>query len=333
MRDWFADSNRRKAGRVVFDKARDRFDKDAGTKLLALSQNYGAGTYFVPKQRTERLISNLLAITRLPASLCMAQTSHRDPKALSDLLRQQDRYPDREWMLRDGWLYSVHDLRQSPWNKVCDVGTAERIETDEWAWSAAPEARHGFVRLLKECLSARVARLRMRWARDEGCYCFSATTNLLPRHVPYTSLQQKTSRIVFQGYPSKTDASRIAYYRHVGFEPRFLRLAHEWYLEITPRYVFTTDGREPHPFREEYQAKIKTIEGSAAVRGTIVMFAALLRDDSALYREVYPHLGFGDLVAVDSEVGIDDRAWTNRDELRSTASTDAEGELRGLFNP
>lgn len=330
VRDCFADANRRKSGKAVFDKKYDRFDKDTGPRLLALCQNYGAATYFVPKRKKERLISNLLSVTRLPASLFMAETAHRDPKELRDRLRQDIEYPDREWMLRDGWLYSVHNLRRHPWNKVCDVGTVENIDTDEWAWSDVPEARNGFIRLLKTCLWTRVAKMRMRWDATEGCYHFRATQDLSPFSVHYTSLQQRTSRVVFQGYPSKVDPSRMAYYRHVGFEPRFLRLAEEWYLEITPRYLFTTDGETPHPFREEYQAKIKTFEGGAAVRGTVVMFAALLQDESTLYRQAYPHLGFGKLVTAETEVGIDDDAWSNRDELRASAGV--ENDSPGLFD-
>lgn len=332
VRDWFGDAARRKSGKAIFDKSRDRFDKDTGTKLLALCQNYGAGTYFVPRQKKERLVSNLLHVTRLPTSLYMAETTLRDPKDLHERLRGEIEFPPREWMLRDGWLYSVHDLRHHPWNTVCDAGTSERIETHEWAWSTVPEARHGFVRLLKECLTTRVATLRMRWNRDEHCYHFVATRDLAPREAHYTSLQQRTSRVVFQGYSFKKDPSRIAYYRHVGFEARFLCISHEWYLELTPRYIFTTDGRHPHPFREEYQAKIKTFEGGAAVRGTVVMFASLLQDDPSLFRPAYPHLGFGALAAVEVDVGIDDAAWSHRDELQPSMRAEADSDDIGLFS-
>ncbi|MHC4369295.1 MAG: hypothetical protein ACYSW8_16930, partial [Planctomycetota bacterium] len=106
---------------------------------------------------------------------------------------------------------------------------------------------------------------------------------------------------------------RIAYYRHVGFEPRFLRFDGKWCLEINPTYRFTSDGKEPHPFREEYLSKIKSIEGSAAVGGIVVMFAALLADRHNLFAKNYGHLGFGDLMSVKMPVGIDDSLWSKRD--------------------
>ena len=60
-------------------------------------------------------------------------------------------------------------------------------------------------------------------------------------------------------------------------------------------------------------SKIKSIEGSGAVGGLVVMFAALLADREGLFTDNYPHLGFGRLLAVDLQVGIDDSMWRKRD--------------------
>lgn len=145
------------------------------------------------------------------------------------------------------------------------------------------------------------------------------------------SLQQRTTRTVFQAYRSKLDPTKIAYYRHQGFKPHFLRLEDRWYVEITPRYIFTADGKQPHAFREEYQAKIKTIEGGAAVRGTVVMFASLLQDETGLFAKPYPHLGFGSLATVEVDVGIDDGLWSRKDELQSSVQTELEEVDPDLF--
>jgi hypothetical protein len=44
------------------------------------------------------------------------------------------------------------------------------------------------------------------------------------------------------------------------------------------------------------------------------MFAALLRDREGLFADNYPHLGFGNLLDGELEVGIDDKLWAKDDK-------------------
>lgn len=245
-------------------------------------------------------------------------------------------WPPREWILGDGRVYSVFNLREHPWSSVCDIGTVERIETEEWASSQSSDTRHSFAWLLDRCLASRLGPHGIVWNKDEGCYCFRArvvkqTGELLPRVVTYTSLKQTATRTVFQAYMSKREPERVAYYRHYGFKQKFQWLDGKWHLEITPRYVFTSDGREPHRFREEYQSKIKAIEGGTAVRNIVLMFASLLQDQPGLFASPYPYLGFGELASVEVEVGIDDERWANKDELQPSSQTELEEVDAGLF--
>jgi hypothetical protein len=106
----------------------------------------------------------------------------------------------------------------------------------------------------------------------------------------------------------------------VGFESRFRRFDGRWCLQINPTYLFTSDGDKPHPYREEYLSKIKSIEGSGAVGGTVVMFASLFRDREGLFPDNYPHLGFGDLLGGELEVGIDDKLWAKNDKTSLSES-------------
>lgn len=338
LRSWFSDPARRKSGRIVFDKSADRFDKHSGPALLAMTQQYGSGVYILPKRKPERLVSNLLAVTRLPARLYMAETRYRESQELREALRQRQDWPPKEWFLRDGRIYSIHNLREEPWRSVCDAGTVESIETEEWSQSDSIEQKNGLIRLLEACLSTRIAPMGLSWNKDEDCYYYKPRIDknsgaMIPREVWYKSLQQRTSRIVFQEYRSKKDPAQVAYYRHHGFKSHFVRLDGQWYMEITPRYIFTADGKTPHSFREEYQSKIKAIEGGAAVRGTIVMFAALLQDETGLFAKPYPHLGFGELATIEIGVGIDDELWGKRDELQPSPHSELEEVDPGLFAP
>ena len=151
--------------------------------------------------------------------------------------------------------------------------------------------------------------------------------DLSPRVKRYRSRQQSAERDVFREYRSKTDPSKIFYYRHVGFEPRFRHFDGRWCLEINPTYLFTSDGEKTHPYNEEYLAKIKSIEGSGAVGGSVVMFASLLRDREGLFADNYPHLGFGNLLDGELDVGIDDKFWSKDD--KKTADRGAGGRSGG----
>ena len=95
---------------------------------------------------------------------------------------------------------------------------------------------------------------------------------------------------------------------------RFRRFDGKWCLEINPTYLFTSDGEKTHPYHQEYLAKIKSIEGSGAVGGSVVMFAALLRDREGLFPDNYPHLGFSNLLNAELDVGIDDKLWSKDDK-------------------
>jgi len=313
VKEYFADATRASSRKILFNKTANALAGTTQPDLLSLCQSSGAGTYFRPAPKPEDLLSNLLTIKRLPKQLCRADTSFTDGAELHKELRKRMDYPPREWFLHGGVIYTVHDLREEPWRGLCDLGTVETIETEEWSESDDPEPRRHFVWLLKCCLRRACGRLGMRYDKDDGYYYFKATDDLSPRQMSYKSRKKATRRTVFQGYRSKTDPERIAYYRHVGFESFILQFDGQWCLQINPTYRFTSDGEELHPFREEYLSKIKSIEGSGAVGGIVVMFAALLADRHGLFDRNYEHLGFGDLLGVEMPVGIDDLLWRKRD--------------------
>jgi len=326
VKDYFRDTAKQNARRIIFDKAENRLEDGVRVELLALAQAAGAGTYFRSSPKREHLYSNLLVVTRLPTRIYRGQALHAEPAELNRILKEEVKYPPREWFPHAGVVYSVHDLRDEPWVKVCDRGTIETIETDEWSEADEADVRRRFVWLLNECVRSFCGRIGMRYDKDAHLLYFKKTVDLSPRRKAYLSRKHKATRIVFREYRSKKDPSRIAYYRHVGFEPRFRRFDGRWCLEINPTYRFTSDGEQLHPYREEYLSKIKSIEGSGAVGGLVVMFAALLRDREGLFADNYPHLGFGELLGVDMPVGIDDSLWRKRDLASASAVPDTDDD-------
>ncbi len=315
VKDYFRDDpSHQKSRRIVFDKRANALTTTAADRLLQLVQAAGAGTYFRPAPKRERLYTNLLEITRLPQLIYWAKTELREQKVLFEELKKNVQYPPREWLLFNKFVYSVHDLRDIPWTSVCQIESVDWIETLEWAFTDVPEKRRLFVWLLNECLRSFAGKIGMRYSKEDEALFFKKTPDLSRRVKRYRSRQQHAVRDVFREYRSERDPSKLFCYRHVGFEPRFRFFDDRWCLEINPTYLFTSDGVKKHPYHEEYLAKIKSIEGSGAVGGSVVMFAALLRDREGLFADNYPHLGFGQLLEADLDVGIDDALWSKGDK-------------------
>jgi hypothetical protein len=326
VKDYFRDPSRANARKIQFDKQANALTQASTDDLLSVAQSVGSGAYFRAAPKRERLDTNLLEVTRLPAAIYRAETAFRDPRDLITALKKREEFPAREWILDDGAVYSVLDLRDGLWTEVCDRGTVESFDAREWAESPDRGVQRKFVWLMNECLRQHVSRMGMRWRKELGLLFFKATKDLTPRTKRYLSRQQVAKREVFREYRSKKDPSRILYYRHVGFEPRFQRFDGKWCLEINPSYLFTSDGRAQHPYHQEYLAKIKSIEGSGAVGNVVIMFAAMLRDQEGLFSEKgnYPHLGFGELLSVELDVGINDQNWAKQKEVAAIEADDAE---------
>jgi hypothetical protein len=317
VKDYFRNEpEQQHARRIHFDKSANALTSNAAGQLLQYVQTAGAGTYFRPAPKRERLHSNLLVVSRFPQLIYRAKSRFHDAKGLHAQLRKKMQYPPHEWVLNSKTIYSVHDLRDEPWAAVSEVESVDSVEGTKWAHSKDPDEQRLFVWLLNECLRSLAGKIGMRYSREDDALYFKKTADLTPRIKRYKSRQQSTERPVFRAYRSETDPEKLFYYRHIGFESRFRRFDGRWCLEMNPTYLFTLDGVTKHPYHEEYLAKIKSIEGSGAVGGSVVMFAALLRDRDDLFADNFPHLGFGALLEAEIEVGIDDKLWSKTDKRK-----------------
>jgi hypothetical protein len=168
------------------------------------------------------LYSNLLEVTRFGEHIYVAETDFRDPGSLWTRLYQQRSHVGNEWVLKNRRIFSFHDLSTHPWNQICDQGTVEQFDVEEWALSEDPDVQRDFVRLLNLSLKEKL-NPDVLYQRKRGCYYFAPTADLSSFTLPYKSRVQNTARTVFQGYPFKKDPSRIAYYRHSAFVGQFMQ--------------------------------------------------------------------------------------------------------------
>jgi len=330
IKSYFSDPQVRAKRLVVFDKRANAFNKDATDALRHLAVPRAAGIYTqTPAPRSETLFSNLLPVARFAQRLYVGETKFHEPKAFFKELEKYVEHPRGEWFLKDKHLYSFHDLAQTPWSAVCDPATIQNVATDDWALSQDREKMNDFIRLLGECLRDHLGRRGVKYYRRKkgvrGYYFFKPTKDLSPRIVRWHALQKWAERTVFEAHQGKIDPTRIAYYRHLAFQPKFRRFGGQWFLEITPTYHFTKDGQKPDSYGEDRLSKIKRIEKNAAVFASVLFWARFICTPDDFFRKGNEFAHFADLMDFPVEFGVNDEDWKNRAEDEEIADLEQEG--------
>lgn len=304
--DYFREIEPRSARKVVFDKQADRFDGDATQPLIEISVPHAAGMYAPTPPREEQLVTNLLEVVSFAEHIYVAPAQCPTEKAAREELRGQ--VAGAEWILRGKQLIGFHPFDDAPWHRVCDTGAIERFSSLEWADSEDPVRLREFVELLNRALREKVkSELNFHGARN--LYYFRATDDLDTKMVGV--------RRVFHGYENKRDPSRISYYRHSAFRGQFHCFDGRWYLEITPEYLFTSDGWKDSRYHADYLKKMKRIERNDAVRQQVAFWAGCLSAPDNLLSPTYPFLDFGELLSFEVDFGFDEKQWRVPDEQSS----------------
>lgn len=309
IKDYFRDPKQRQSRKVVFDKQRDRFDSNARDALIQLAVPRDSGLYLAPRPKQEKLYSNLLRVSHLSDHLYTAYTATEDESKAHSALQKIGREVGQEWLLKENFVLSFHDLRRAPWSEICDQGTVEQHNMAEWSLSNRLERQQEFVWLLNKTLCEKV-KDNLFFDRKKKLYYFKPTSDLSARRYCYRSLEKKTHRDVFQSY-CKKNSEEVAYYRHSAFKGQFIRVESNWFLEITPTYFFTWDGYTRDRYEQNRLSGIKRLEKNSAVLGQLVMWAEFLVTPAQgeLFLSRYPFLDFNKLEEFEIDVGINEKVW------------------------
>lgn len=334
IKDYFRDPAVLKTRKVVFNKKTNRFSSDSAGHLRTLAIPPDAGIYFSPLQKTEHLYTNLLKVSSFADHVYLAETRYRSPRDVWGEIDALKAKVGPEWMLKNKMMLSFYPLDEFPFNHVCDSGTCERFDANEWSDTDDEDKKREFVNLLNRALGQRMKLHGLRYHKDHEIFFFPPNRHLATRKIEYMSLTRKASREVFKQYRSKVDPHRKTYCRHSAFKGAFLRLDGNWFLEITPTYHFSKNGFDDHPFRDELLKGIKRLERNPAVVGQLLMWADLLkRPLENLFSQEYSFLRFGELQEVQLGVSIPDNAWYEAEdglEKRTMSEQDNQPELFGL---
>lgn len=314
VKDYFRAPERRASRRVIFNKQTTRFNEACAGALCELAVPRDVGLYFAPVPRREFLISNLLKLTKLPEQIYVAKTSFRTAGQVWFHARSNRLRITGEWVLTSKAILSAHNLREPPWSQLCDPGTAERVDAEDWSRAEEPERQNEFLDLLHHCLRDMLAPHDVVYDKRLDIFYFKATRNLTPRRLSYPSLKQLADKTVFGPHESKTTAGHVAYYRHSAFRGMFRRFDDTWFLELTPTYYFSSDGRQESRFAAERTSGIKRLERNRAVLGQLLMWTECLTQGPTLFRPGYSFLAFSCPERFHLDAGVDDADWLRHED-------------------
>jgi nucleoside phosphorylase len=283
----------------------------------------------VQAAKLEESFANLIPLRYFPDTLYVAPTESKTQKHAWFLLNQgvsaksADRVPGA-WTLHEGNLYSLVDPERSRLKKIIDVGGLEQFNTSEWAFSDDENKRRLFVRLLNHALREDLWSQGVRYYGDQDVYAFMGRPAEPPRRLNYANLKIRSTATVVSHYEHKAKkGKRYKYLRHGAFQGRFRFLGGQWYLEITPSYRFTRDGKELDRYHEDRLSGIKRLERNRSVLSQLLIWQAVLRapwpraDRARL-------LEFAPLVSFRFESSVDESSLTALDAPIIVPSRDRE---------
>ncbi len=299
------DPDRRRSRRIDFDKQRDRLDETAASALLDLAAPASDGLYVPSPHRPEQLTSNLLMVERLPDTIWAAPATVAGNSEAWEVLRRHGVFA-ADWMILDRTVFSFRRPDEELFFHIVD-GTAEAIDTSEWADAKSSDAYRNFVRLLNQTLAEMHHRELRRHPKRHYLY-FRPTEDLSERRL--STGKSKNGRVVFRAYPDEGDPANARHFRHHAIDHQFVRLGGRWFIELNPTYHFTTDGYRDLPWGAELVKGMKRREKNDAVRALVAVWARYLRGADDLFSNQDDALiRFGELETFDVDRGVDERAW------------------------
>jgi nucleoside phosphorylase len=278
---------------------------------------------------SEEAYANLLRMTAFPERLFVAPATCASIKdgwrvLLGNNKGKAGYYVPSSWFLYEGNVYSLADPEESVIGKIVDTGGVEVHQTKNWAFSQQQEQRRQFVSLMNNALRDDLWCHGVRFHPDAEVYAFVGSLDKPPRKFKYQNLRVRSTVTVVSHYEGTTKAGKsYKYLRHVAFKGRFRLLEDLWYLEITPTYRFTTDGKKQHWRHEDLLSGIKRFEKNRSVLSQILLWQAVLRAPWTK-SDRQRMLEFGALPRFDYRPTIDERELTALDAPAIQPALDKE---------
>lgn len=265
----------------------------------------------------DTLFANLAPLKAYPATMYVSPATIATYKQGWGRLRDgASSYVTQAWVLHNKNIYSFEDPSSGYLAKIVDTTAIEAHESSHWALTADADERRIFVHLLNGALRDDLAIFGVRFAPDDGVYYFAGRPEEPPRRFKYKNVRLWSTMTVVSKYPHVAkDGTESTYLRHLAFDGRFRNLGGAWFLEVSPTYRFTHDGRKKSWLHEYRLSGIKRWEGNRSVLSQVLLWSNVLSSVPGPDRPKR-HLAFDTLPVFEIERPIAD------DELSSVESVD-----------
>lgn len=333
--------------RLVFDKVADRLDAVAMDRLAAVAMRNGRLGVHIPPMRTDERVHLNLMHVRMPDEIFVADSpfaSGRD--AVPALLRADGHHFD--WVIRGRRFVSFRDPRGTALEAIVDVDTVEAVETELIAESDDHDDEVVMIELLRRTMAEQFA-AALAYDRKGRAFHFRADNRFETRRYRYRSLKDVTSAMVVQVYLYKKGKrqGQVHSVRHHAFSPRFERIGGEWFLSISPTFVFTEDGFRPHRFASDLLAGKKRKDRNGSIRGQVFLFRFLL-SGATLPQETFDFsdlpvsdagastartrvLGFDPIEPVVMDRAVPEDAWMKSDPNARKMKAEEDGSMQQVL--
>lgn len=214
---------------------------------------------------SESVVTNLLEIT-FPSHLYigkmgidrnvvlrkMYNKKANDREVIFAYKKQNSLRFSADWIDHNKHILSFHDLgnRQHDLSKIVDQGTVDQIEPSEF-YLNSPDHLRAFKALLKYCFSKQAYYLGIDFIHDDNVYVFTPEDeNVITRGEAWNSGKRNASRDVIRVKLHKKDSTPW-YYTNLAFSINFRLYDEKWFVEISPEWYITKDGKQKHYFMHE----------------------------------------------------------------------------------
>lgn len=259
--------------RLRFDKAADRYEKSAADRIAALCIDKNRLGSHVPPMLTGEPVHLTMVRIILPERIFVGASLFGSRREAAKELAQADPRAPFDWVVRDRRFISFRDPEGTALTEIVDEGSVEAVETEAVSLSDDTDEENAFIDLLRRTLSVQLDD-RLSYDREARALYFQAPGHNRPLKISYQSLVKGTSAEVVTLWRGKD--GRVGSVRHHAFVPRFQRIGDDWYLSVTPTFVFTRDGHRPHPDAGALIAGKKKKEKNGAIRGQFIMWRDVL---------------------------------------------------------
>ncbi|MBA2116706.1 DUF4365 domain-containing protein [Bremerella alba] len=259
---------------IVFDKSKDEFTANAKDSICDHAAVSPPRLSFEEK---EQLFSNLLAVSQLPKTLTFAKTRRTSDRRIRDEI--EGYIPP--FCIHEKLLYTLSDLRneRNVLRNFCDVKNIWDLPTSDWFEDT--EMRGHFVFLINSLFGTHCHRLGLAYSREYRRTYFPRMTKCdTDKKIERTWTSPRTRRSDIRTVVQRYEYGSYVFWRHHATEFSFVQFGNKWFLQVSPKYFFTKDGRTPcdPAIVGPYTTRLKALEHNPQVMNHVLFWADTLAD-------------------------------------------------------